>query len=144
MKKPGNHKKAYGGVLAASVILVIALCASYWMTCRNHDFLKENGLPDWDLLTEYAHSDTVDYSEMRSLFMEEKVSSFAVNGNTLFMELREPLNGSNSAICKLPSFSLFYEDMQDLIEVQWEAGIITEYDYQNVAEDEEIKDPARI
>jgi hypothetical protein len=62
-KKSGAHKKAYWGALAASVALVMALCASFWITCRNHDLLNENSLPDWELVMKYAVSSAPEQGE---------------------------------------------------------------------------------
>ena len=69
------------------------------------------------------------YSEVRSLFEGEKVKSFMVDGDTLVLSLKEPYDGRYTASHELYSFSVFYEDLHELIDQQRDAGILTEYDY---------------
>ena len=73
--------------------------------------------------------ETMKYSEVISLFQEEKVTTFTVDGDMLVMSLKEPYNGRYTATHQLYSFSVFYEDLHELIEEQSEAGIITDYNY---------------
>jgi len=65
------------------------------------------------------------YSQIRALFEEEKVSSFSVKDQTLTLTLRD----GQVMNYPLADFSVFYEDMHELIDAQWHAGIITVYDY---------------
>ncbi|SMC90673.1 ATP-dependent zinc metalloprotease FtsH [Papillibacter cinnamivorans] len=74
-------------------------------------------------------TDKLQYSEVRRLFEQEKVESFKVEGSTLTLSLREPLNGSSTATYELYSFDVFYDDLHELIDRQVEAGIIENYDY---------------
>lgn len=69
------------------------------------------------------------YSEIRRLFEQERVESFVVDGDTLILNLREAYNGSLTVRYGLASFSVFYEDMHELIDEQYQSGIITNYDY---------------
>ncbi len=69
------------------------------------------------------------YAEIRQLFEQEKVKSFAVADTTLTLTLREPVNGSTTVTKDLYDFDLFYADMNDLVAAQHEAGIIEDYDY---------------
>ena len=68
------------------------------------------------------------YSEVRELFEQEKVRSFTVTDTTLRMTLREPIDGKSEIRKDLFSFSLFYDDLGELIEQQAADGIIESYD----------------
>ena len=65
------------------------------------------------------------YSQLRSLFMEEKVQSFAIENERLTASLRD----GTTATCELYSFETFYEDLNDLVVEQNKAGVIEAYDY---------------
>ncbi len=70
------------------------------------------------------------YAEVRELFAQEKVKSFAVADTTLTLTLRAPDEKGRTSISKdLYDFDLFYRDLNDLIVAQKEAGIIENYDY---------------
>ena len=73
--------------------------------------------------------DSLDYSEVRQLFEQEKVESFSIsNRDILTMELRGVPEGQETETCRI-DFQLFYEDLNDLVLEQKAAGIIQEYDY---------------
>ena len=67
----------------------------------------------------------ISYSQLRSLFTEEKVQSFAIDNERLTAALRD----GTTATCELYSFDAFYEDLNELVVAQSEAGIIEAYDY---------------
>ena len=67
----------------------------------------------------------ISYSQLRSLFTEEKVQSFAIENERLTASLRD----GTTATCELYSFETFYEDLNDLVMEQNKAGIIEAYDY---------------
>ena len=69
------------------------------------------------------------YSEMRSLFENEQVKSFVWDGDSLIISLREPMDGRYTVTHTLSNFSVFYEDMHELIDQQWHDGVIEGYDY---------------
>ena len=81
------------------------------------------------ILLSQNDTQSLTYSEVKKLFYDEKVSYFTVEGDNLILTLREPVNGSFTATYKLYSVSIYYEDLNELIEQQEEAGIITGYDY---------------
>lgn len=81
------------------------------------------------ILLSQNDSQTMTYSEVKKLFYDEKVSYFTVEGDNLILTLREPVNGSFTVTHKLYNISIFYEDLNDLIEEQEKAGIITGYNY---------------
>ena len=70
------------------------------------------------------------YSEIRTLFEQHQVSEVESRGNKLTLKLRQPWNGSTTVSYDLPSFWVFYEDFNDMIVSQYQAGIITNYNYQ--------------
>jgi len=72
---------------------------------------------------------SLQYSEIRRLFEQEKVESFEVKGDDLILTLKEPINNSNVITYELYSFAVFYEDMHELIDKQYAEGIIKDYDY---------------
>ncbi len=94
------------------VLILVVLIAVIFLLLSNHETETE-----------------MKYSEVRTLFEEEKVRSFAVDGETLILSFREPQNGRYTASYSLYSFGVFYEDLHELIDQQWHDGIITDYDY---------------
>lgn len=72
---------------------------------------------------------TVSYSRMVQLFQEEQVDAFSIRDNTVTMELKEPLEGETTITCSIHSFDTFYADLNDLVEEQRAAGILTNYNY---------------
>ena len=81
------------------------------------------------LLLSNNRPEGLSYSEVRSLFEQEKVKSFVVDGNSLILSFREPYDGRYTASHELYNFGVFYEDLHELIDQQWHAGTITEYNY---------------
>ena len=71
------------------------------------------------------------YADLRTLFEQEQVVYFEAEEDEVTLTLREvDGNGKNtSAVFPLASFSVFYNDMHELIDQQWRAGIIEGYDY---------------
>ena len=67
----------------------------------------------------------IPYSEMRQLFVQEKVQSFTINGTRLTATLKD----QTTAACQLRDFDLFYDDLNNLVVEQYAKGIITSYDY---------------
>ncbi|MHA5219964.1 ATP-dependent zinc metalloprotease FtsH [Dysosmobacter sp. Phy] len=72
----------------------------------------------------------VDYSQMRQLFLQEKVEAFTIDsGGMLTMQLRQAVDGSEIVRYQLYDFQLFYDDFNDLVQEQYAKGVITAYDY---------------
>ena len=67
----------------------------------------------------------ITYSEMRQLFVEEKVQSFSISDTRLNATLQD----QTTATCRLHDVQLFFDDLNDLVVEQYEKGIITKYDY---------------
>ena len=72
---------------------------------------------------------SLEYSEVRQLFEQEKVESFSIsNRDILTMELRGVPEGQETQACRI-DFQLFYTDLNDLVLEQKAAGIINDYNY---------------
>ena len=74
----------------------------------------------------------LEYSEVLSLFREEKVESFSLDMDSgeLVMKLREKdAAGQDLYAVEIANFSAFYNDLNGEIQRQLEEGILTRYDY---------------
>ena len=67
----------------------------------------------------------ITYSAMRENFVQEKVQSFTVSDSRLTATLKD----QTSVTCPIRDFTLFYDDLNDLVVEQYSKGIITQYDY---------------
>ena len=71
------------------------------------------------------------YAQVKDLFTEEKVQEFTYDGtkNILHMKVKDSSaeSGYKDVYYKMYSFSLFYEDLGELVEQQYEKGIIKDY-----------------
>lgn len=75
----------------------------------------------------------IPYSQVITLFREEKVASFQTKDGTLTMKLRAPLNPedeqSDTVVHEMADFAVFYTDLTETIDQQYKDGILTEYNY---------------
>ena len=70
------------------------------------------------------------YSDIRTLFEQEKVDRFTVDdNNNLTITLKDPVDGSRIVVYSIYNFQLFYDDFNDLVVKQYESGILSSYDY---------------
>ncbi|MCI8870606.1 MAG: ATP-dependent zinc metalloprotease FtsH [Lawsonibacter sp.] len=70
------------------------------------------------------------YSQIRLLFEQEKVRSFTLSDNTLRLTLRGQGGGQDVVMeYQLANFSVFYNDLHELIDQQHAKGILETYDY---------------
>ena len=71
------------------------------------------------------------YADLRTLFEQEQVVYFEAEEDEVTLILRElDENGKNkTAVYPIANFNVFYNDMHELIDEQWKAGIIENYDY---------------
>ena len=76
-------------------------------------------------------TDDATYADLRTLFVQEQVVSFEAEEDEITLVLRElDENGKpRTVVFPLASFSVFYNDMHELIDQQWAKGIIVDYDY---------------
>lgn len=69
------------------------------------------------------------YSDIRRLLEAEKVEYLAVKGNSVYLELRETETTEKQTLSyPIYSFELFYDDFNELLKEQLDAGILT-YDF---------------
>ncbi|MBR3752975.1 MAG: ATP-dependent zinc metalloprotease FtsH [Ruminiclostridium sp.] len=69
------------------------------------------------------------YSQVVSLFKEEKVRSFVVKDDTIYLVLREAVNGKTSVSTPLANSENFRQEMWELLQAQTENGILESYDF---------------
>ena len=74
------------------------------------------------------------YSELVDLFEAERVQSFTTEGNLIILQVRPEDESAPDAVpeemnYELYSFAVFYEDFGELIEQQYESGVLEKYDY---------------
>ena len=69
------------------------------------------------------------YSQIRQMFEQEKVESFSIEDDVLTMTVRGDGDARHTVEYPLHSFSVFYEDFNDLVVQQYHDGVITQYDY---------------
>ncbi|MBQ9268756.1 MAG: ATP-dependent zinc metalloprotease FtsH [Oscillospiraceae bacterium] len=92
------------------------------------------GVAIWAMRMPRAAAEKETYSAIRDLFEEEQVKSFTLADNTLTLTLRVPdENGNDKKVFQIASFSVFYEDFNELITRQYEDGILESYDYPAVS-----------
>ena len=110
MKPNRNRTRDLGFYVLLMVILIAVI---YTMTGDTKDRQVEN------------------YSDLVTLFKEEKVESFVTEGNTLILKVRtgDEVKPTEDMVYDLYSFSLFYEDFKDIIREQYESGVLVEYEY---------------
>ena len=77
----------------------------------------------------------IPYSQVISIFEQEQVNSFLVQGDTLTMYLNTPYNGETTLVTTLADPEGFRLEMKDLFRQQAEAGILKSYDFVTVEED---------
>ncbi|MCD8211980.1 MAG: ATP-dependent zinc metalloprotease FtsH [Oscillospiraceae bacterium] len=80
------------------------------------------------------------YADLRALFEQEQVGYFETDGDSITLRLWEKdSSGKNVELSDtevkypLADFDVFYEDMHDLIDEQWQEGIIEDYNYKESA-----------
>ena len=82
------------------------------------------------VLSRPAETQQLLYSDVVNLFQQEQVESFVTKDGKISMKLHTPYNGEDTVSAELPAFSVFYSDLNELVEQQYRDGIITSYDYQ--------------
>lgn len=74
-------------------------------------------------------ADDPTYSQVRTLFEQEKVKYFVLNGNDLGLQIREEGDKVSTVHYQLSDLSVFYLDLHELIDQQHESGVLEGYDY---------------
>ena len=83
----------------------------------------------WALNALGPKTNTVPYSQLVELFQNEQVSQFLVEGNTITLILRSPINGKNTITSGLADPEGFRSQMQSLFDRQTKSGVLTAYDF---------------
>ena len=103
--KPGRNRARDIGFYALLIVILLATIFT----------MNLNGKKSTD----------VGYSEVRDLFLQEKVESFTAEGNKLTLVLKD----ESVVTCELSTISIFYEDLNELVKDQKDRGILKDYDY---------------
>ena len=74
-------------------------------------------------------ADDPTYSQVRTLFEQEKVKYFVLNGNDLGLQIREEGDKVSTVHYQLPDLSVCDSDLHELIDQQHESGVLEGYDY---------------
>ena len=82
-----------------------------------------------------SKSNTIPYSEVVSLFRQEQVREFTVQGDQLTMQLYTPYNGESKVTTTLSDPDGFRAEMHDTLLAQTESGILLRYDFVAAKED---------
>ena len=72
---------------------------------------------------------TIPYSQVVSMFEQEQVKSFVVQGDLLTMNLTTPYDGKTTVSTTLSDPEGFRQEMADLFREQRDAGILQSYDF---------------
>ena len=67
----------------------------------------------------------IPYSELRQYFLEEKVQEFSISDTRITAKLK----GGSTVTSDLYDFDLFYQDLNELVQKQYDSGIITASNY---------------
>ena len=94
------------------VLLLIVFLCGQWIVGQNHKRME------------------LEYSDVVQLLEQEKVTKVDFpDAHTVVLTLREPIDGQEAVRYSTYSVELFYWDMNDLLQEQKAAGILTSYDY---------------
>lgn len=83
----------------------------------------------WALNALGPKTNTIPYSQLVELFQNEQVSQFWVEGNSITLVLRTPMNGKNTVTSGLADPEGFRSQMQSLFDRQTKSGVLTAYDF---------------
>ncbi len=83
----------------------------------------------WALNALGPKTNTIPYSQLVELFQNEQVSQFWVEGNSITLMLRTPMNGKNTVTSGLADPEGFRSQMQSLFDRQTKSGVLTAYDF---------------
>ena len=97
-KKPGKNRARDIGFYA--LLIVILLATIFTMNLGG------------------KKATNVEYSEVRDLFLQEKVESFVAEGNKLTLVLKD----ETTVTCELSTISIFYNDLNELVQEQKDKG----------------------
>ena len=73
--------------------------------------------------------DDLSYSQVLELFHTERVKSFVVEENTIYLELHGSYEGKSALTCRLADPEGFHRQMQAVLEEQSKSGVLQSYDF---------------
>ena len=74
-------------------------------------------------------NDGLSYSQVITLFRQEQVKSFVVEGKEIYLSLHSEYNGKTKVTADLADPEGFHRDMWDLLEEQRQSGVLVSYDF---------------
>lgn len=81
-------------------------------------------------LQQMDRGDSLTYSQIRTLFLQERVEYFTLEDKTLTLTLRGQDGGQPlRLVYHMANPILFYSDMRELVNQQLESGVLKGYDY---------------
>ena len=88
----------------------------------------------WLMFDSMEASDKMVYSDLVEMFQKEEVKSFEVDDENVIVIVKRGPNGEDGEVVtyQLRDFAVFYNDFDELILAQKEAGIIENYEYQPI------------
>ena len=79
-------------------------------------------------------ANAIPYSTVISLFRQEQVKSFTVNGDSLTLRLHTSYDGETTVTTTLADPEGFREDLNELFQAQVDSGVLTSYDFVSAPE----------
>ena len=73
-------------------------------------------------------SDDLTYSQVISLFQQEKVRSFVIKDNAIYLVLREKVDGKTSLAAPMADPDGFRQEMWETLQAQTQSGVLESYD----------------
>ena len=73
--------------------------------------------------------DDLSYSQVLELFHSERVKSFVVEENTIYLELHGSYEGKSALTCRLADPEGFMSQMQEILAAQTASGVLESYDF---------------
>ena len=76
-----------------------------------------------------GQTNSVTYSDVMTLFRQNQVKSFVIEGNVITLQLHAPFTGKNEVSAVLADPDGFMQEMLPTLETQSQTGILASYDY---------------
>ena len=76
-----------------------------------------------------GNGDDLTYSQVIGLFKQEQVRSFVVEDDSIYLVLRQPLNGKSTLSAPMADADAFRQEMSALLQEQTQNGVLESYDF---------------
>ena len=86
-------------------------------------------LLSWMLGVFGSSEDQLPYSELVTLFVNQQVSSFTVEGEVIYLELNKPYYGDTELTATLADPEAFRQELGEMFRQQYEEGILVSYHF---------------